>query len=183
MRPEAPEILLLPQLIQLLDLPRAEFERHSPEVITKPLLLTTGRDRHDILIHTPTQQHLSLRNSILLRQRANVAVDGARRGFRDRRQRTVRRGRDAVLLVARQQVLALQVRVELDLVDGGRDFRRLHYRLDVFGQEVGDADALRQPGFADRFHLCPGFLQSGRAAVEDPGRVDQVQIYVVEAEV
>lgn len=54
-----------------------------------------------------------------------------------------------MLSVKVQKVAVLQIGVELDLVDGGRDLCRLEDGLDVLLEEVGDADGLGSTGFLE----------------------------------
>lgn len=84
----------------------------------------------------------------------------------------------------REQVPMLQVRVKLDLVDGRRHGGGRQDGIEVRRKVVADADAARLARRLDGFHLSPLGLQllGVVAAVGEEGRVDKVQIHVVEAE-
>lgn len=94
------------------------------------------------------------------------------------------RGRMVLTVVEQPRLAAvgdvLQVRVELDLVDGRLHHRRLQHRVEVLLDVVGHAD---RPGPARgpyRLHLGPlGLEDLGVAACEE-GRVDKVQVDIVE---
>lgn len=163
----------------ILNLPWRQLERHRPQVITQPLLLPTRRNRHHILIHTPPQTNLSGTDRVLLRQTLQHRL--ARRtlrSLRHRRQRAVRRRRDTFAAVVGEQVRVLQVGVELDLVDGGRNRAGFEDVVEVLGQVIRDADRASQTLLLQGLHLRPFGLVLGLALAEE-GRVDQVQIDVV----
>lgn len=88
-------------------------------------------------------------------------------------------GGDALLRVVLAGGVLLEVRVQLDLVDGRDDGRRLDQLLQVLRVEVGDTDGLDP---AVRVELLEGLV---RVDVLAPGRqrpVDQIQVEVVQAE-
>jgi hypothetical protein len=120
--PKPTEVLLLPQLINFLNLLRRQLKRKSPQIITEPLLLPTRRDRNDILVNTPPQIDLVLAHSILLRQPVHIVVQWSGLRFCGSSQGGVGGSRDAVLLVEFEQLGALQVGMEFDLVADGLYF-------------------------------------------------------------
>ncbi|EGX93195.1 DNA double-strand break repair and VJ recombination XRCC4 [Cordyceps militaris CM01] len=183
--PKGPVVLLPAQRRHVLDLLGGELELgHELQHAAHPLGAARRRERHDALVETPAQADLGLADAVLLRQRRPRRVHGPAAGTDQRRQRAVRRDRDAVPPVKREQVHAvvLQVRVELNLVDGRHHLGRLEDRLQVLRQEVGHAN---RPGPArglDRLHLGPFLLQRRAGALGEPRPVQQIEIDIVDAE-
>lgn len=138
--PKTPIMLLHPLLINLLNLRRRQLKARSPQVIAQPLLLRARRDRHNVLINAPPQRDLILADPILLRQAAHIVVDRSGRCFGCRAQWAERRGRDAVLFVQSEELVALQVRVEFDLVACWDYFGGFEDGVEVRGEVVGHAD-------------------------------------------
>lgn len=88
-----------------------------------------------------------------------LAVDRSPLGIRDGRQGPVCRRCYVLLAVVVEQIAVLEVRVILDLVDGGRDLGRLEDGLQMFLKKVGDSNGLGLAGFPEGFHLSPLGLQ------------------------
>jgi hypothetical protein len=88
---------------------------------------------------------------------------------------------DAVLLVPRDPVALLQVRVQFHLVHGGRVGGVVEEGLELRGRKVGDADVA---GFAyahEFDHGIPSFEELDFVVAE--GRVGYGPVHVVEVEV
>lgn len=181
--------MLLPSFgSNILDLLRRELKSRQPlHIPLYPLLVRARGDDHEPLIQTPPQRDLGFRDAVLLRQRGVDVVGGPRARARDGRQGAVRGHGDVLGAAEREQSLAvevgvvLEISVELDLVDGWWDLGRGEDRFEVGCGEVGYADGARAPGCADRFELGPGLLQLGWGGGAE-GRVDQVEVYVGEVE-
>lgn len=94
----------------------------------------------------------------------------------------LRRNSDALLAVEVQQGSVLKIRVELNLVDGRRDFGRLQHHLEVLLPVVAHADAARPATLLDGLHLRPLDLQLLGLAIGKEGLMDQVQVDVVQAQ-
>lgn len=81
-----------------------------------------------------------------------------------------------MLPVVLEQLLVLQVGVELDLVDGGRDAGGLEEPGELLGQVVRDADRAREAGLFEGLHLRPfGLVRF--FAVGEEGGVDEVAFF------
>jgi len=157
--PESAEMLLLPNLIHILDLLGRQLERIRSQVITQPLLLSTRRNRHNVLVHAPPKVDLVLPHSILLRQCSHVVVQRTRLGFGGRSERRIGDRGNVVLLVEFEEFWPLQVGVELDLVAYWLDFRGLQGGGEMVREIVGDADGLCETGCLNGFHVGPCFLE------------------------
>lgn len=88
-------------------------------------------------------------------------------------------GGDALLPVVLADRVLLEVRVQLDLVDGRDDGRRLDQLLQVLRVEVGDTDGLDP---AVRVELLEGLVRVDVLVPRRQRPVDQVQVEVVQAE-
>ena len=86
-------------------------------------------------------------------------------------------GDDAVRIVVGQLFALLEVRVQLDLVDGRRHTCIANEQVDVAGQEVADANVLDQAAFASFDQRFPCLDELALAWVRP---VNQIEIDVVE---
>jgi len=86
-----------------------------------------------------------------------------------------------VLAVEVEQVAVLEVGMELDLVDSGLDLCSPEHDLEVLLEEVGHSDGPGTAGLLDGLEVGPLLLQL-LVRVGEEGRVDQVQVHIVEAE-
>lgn len=84
-----------------------------------------------------------------------------------------------MLAVKVQKISVLQIRVELNLVDGRLDLCRLEDYLKVLLEKVGDTDRPSLAGFLDGFEICP-FLLKLLGAICEVRRMDEIQIHVVQ---
>ena len=75
----------------------------------------------------------------------------------------------------------LQIRVELDLVDGGLNLCRLEDGLEVLLEEVGNANGLCSAGLLDLLKVRPALLQL-LLGVGEIWRVYEVEIHVLQVE-
>lgn len=154
------------------DLLRRKLERHRPQVVAEPLLLARRGDGDDILIYAPPQADLARADCVLLGQGVEYVISWAASALRDCCERAVGRCCDALvssvlrhdlsgsvetylLLVVRNQISVLQVRMELDLVDRRRDRSSLENPVQVLGQVVRDPNRLRQALSLELLHLLP----------------------------
>ena len=87
-------------------------------------------------------------------------------------------GDDAVRVVVGQLFALLEVRVQLNLVDGRGHARIANEQINMAGQEVADADMLDQPTFTGFDQRLPCLNELALARVRP---VDQIEIDVVEA--
>lgn len=178
--PESSVVLLLSNIRNGLNFLGRELEaRQLPQVPLKTLFIGTRGDGDDALVHDPAEGDISRADTVLLGQLGIRGVERARRGLGDCAQGAVGRDGNVVLAVELDQVAVLEVRVVLDLVDGGRDAGGLEDDLEVLLQKVGHANG---PGLArvlDSLDLAPDLLELlGR--VGQVRRVHEVQVHVVE---
>jgi len=94
------------------------------------------------------------------------------------RQRAPRLGRDAVLGVQRAQLSLREVRVQLDLVDGGYRAGLGDQPPQVFGGEVGDPDRA-DPAVRGQLLQCPPGLDVPVHAGHRP--MDEVEVHGAKA--
>lgn len=174
MVPESAVMLLFPFSRDLLDFFGRQGEGENTQHVAQTLLLGAGGDGQHALVDAPAQQDLAGVDGVLLGQALDQAVHGSTLRLGDGRQRCVGRHADVLVLVVSEQVAVLQVRVELDLVDGRADFGGLEDRVQVRLEEVADADALGFAGREHLFHLRPALLEELVVAFREEGRVDQV---------
>lgn len=181
-RPKGAEVLLVARLCNLLHLFGGELEgRHLGEISLQPLLVGAGSNGYDALVNGPAQADLGLGDAVLFRQPAPERRDGPILEARDGNQGPVCSDCDLVLVVEVEQVAVLQVRVELDLVDGRRDLGSPQDDLEMLLEEVGNADGLGFAGLLDGLHVGPFLLQDliGAAVERD---VDEVEVDVVQTQ-
>lgn len=169
--------LCYPRHLLLRELKRTQLG----QVVLQPALIRARRERNQALIQDPPQPNLGLGNAILARQLRPHGVDGPALGPRQRKQRAVARNSNIVLLVERDQVAVLEIRVVLDLVNSGDHLGRLEDDLDVLLEEVGDADGLGLARGLDGLEVGPLLLQLLVRGGE-PGPVEEVEVDVVEAQ-
>lgn len=163
-----------------------------PVVLGNPLLMAALRNHARAPAHAPHQRDLRRGAvSLLSDSRDDFVLEQLRwvarviRGVRPR-ERRVARDVDAVLLVPRDPVALLQVRVQFHLVHGGRMRGMVEEGLQLLGRKVGDADV---PGFAcadERGHCIPGGEVFNLVVVEVSvgyGPVHVAEVEVVELEV
>lgn len=156
-------------------------------ILSNPLLMAALRDHARAPPHAPHQRDLR-RRTVPLRSNSSddLVLEQLRRITRRirrirPRERRVPRHMDAVLLVPRDPVALLQVRVQFHLVHGGRVRGVVEEGLQLRGREVRDADV---PGFAfahELDHRVPGFEEFDFVVAE--GRVGYRPVHVVEIEV
>lgn len=163
-----------------------------PVVLGDPLLMAALRNHTRAPAHAPHQRDLrrrtvpflsNRRHDLVLEQLRRIA--GVIRGVGTCKRR-VARDVDAVLLVPRDPVALLQVRVQFHLVHGGRVRGVVEEGLQLLGREVRDADVA---GFAcadERGHGIPRGEKFDFVMVEvgvGHGPVHVVEVEVVELEV
>jgi hypothetical protein len=188
------EVSLKTLLGQGLDFRRLEPELGHSQVVPQSAFLGGGGDGNDSLVDGPAQGHGFLADAVLGGQRLQEIIDGTGSGSSvDGGQRTESLNGDAVLLRPGQEVLALEVGVEFDLVNHGLQSGRRPDGLEVLRQEVGHTNGLGLARLLDLLHLGPSSLELGSVtgviewvvhgvlglALGKPGRVNQIQIDVV----
>ena len=136
--PESSEVLLAAEFVELLlvshgfsqmlgmrtcllNLLGRELECHGPQVVRKPLLFAARRDGNHILVDAPSQTDLAWAHGILLRETVQKVVGRSTLAFGYWSLWTVGGSGDTLLSVVLEQICVLQVRMELNLVDGGWD--------------------------------------------------------------
>lgn len=188
------EVCLKTLLGQGLDFRRLELELGHSQVVPQSAFLGGGGDGNDSLVDGPAQGHGFLADAVLGGQRLQEIIDGTGSGSSvDGGQRTESLNGDAVLLRPGQEVLALEVGVEFDLVNHGLQGSRRPDGLEVLRHEVGHTNGLGLARLLDLLHLGPSSLELGSVtgmiewvvhgvlglALGKPGRVNQIQIDVV----
>lgn len=175
-------MLLASQSGDLGNLLRCQLELGKPgQVALESLHLVARCERNDVLIDHPSETNLRLCDIILLGQFSVKTVDGTTLGCDERGEGTVGGHSNAVLLVEGNEITVLEIRVVLDLVDGGLDLGRLEDGLEVHLQEVGHADGLDTTRRLELLELSPALLQV-LVGLGEPGAVDEIQIDVLKAE-
>lgn len=126
----------------------------------------------------PLQEDLFRSHLVLFGNRLERGIDGTVLEVRDRSERGVSGHNDPIVLAKLDELILLQVRVELDLVDGGLDLGRGEEFLQVVDLEVGDTDRLGDALGDEVFHGFPdvGDLEVLLADLVKEGRVDQVEV-------
>lgn len=119
-------MVILRKPIHLCEVLVFQLALQRPEVLSNPLPMTALGNHARAPPHAPNQRDLRRRTASLLSNRRDDLVlkqlrrvTGSIRGVRPR-ERRVARDVDAVLLVPRDPVTLLQVRVQFHLVHGGR---------------------------------------------------------------
>ena len=155
-------VVILRKPIHLCEILVFQLALQRPVVLSNPLLMTTLRNHARAPAHAPHQRDLrrravpllsNRRDDLVLEQLRRVA--GGVRGIRPCKRR-VARDVDAVLLVPRDPVALLQVRVQFHLVHSGRVAGVVQQGVELRGREVGHANVA---GFAcadELGHGVPG---------------------------
>lgn len=180
MIPEPSEMMFLAHARDLFDFLGGQLEGKHPQVIAQSLLLGAGGDGHNTLLNHPSQEYFAGTDRIFLGQRGQQRVKWSATGFGDGQERPVGCEFDVLVFVICHQVSVLQVRMELDLIDGWPNFGSLEDRLEVWLEEVADPDALRLPTCGHLFQLRPFLLELGIVTFGEERRVDQVEVDIVQ---
>lgn len=145
-------------------------------------LAGAGGDGDDAAVDDPAQGDGAVGDCVLSGELGIRVVERAGAGADDGGQGRVGGDGDAAGLEEGDEVAVLEVGVELDLVDGGDDVGGLEDVLDVFLEEVGEADGAGAARGLDGLELGPAALDLLLVDALPVGRVDQVEVDVVEAE-
>ena len=121
-----------------------EFESSQVKVLALTLRVQGLRDGHIAILKMPTQNGLHHRNTMLGGDTLQVRIAQHLVGTA---QRAPRLSDDAMRVVVGQLFVLLEVRMQLDLVDGRGHARIANKQINVTGQEVANADMLDQPTF------------------------------------
>ena len=70
-------MLLLPRLINLLNLRRRQLKCRRPQIVAQTLLLARRRDGHNVLIDAPSERDLARADGVLLGESGHHVVDWA----------------------------------------------------------------------------------------------------------
>lgn len=179
-------MVILRKPIHLCDILVFQLALQRPVVLSNPLLMAALRNHARAPPHTPHQRDLRRRAVPLLsNRRDDLVLEQLRRvagGIRRvrARERRVARDVDAVLLMPRDPVALLQVRVQFHLMHGRRVRCVVEESLELRGREVRDANV---PGFAQADELGHG-VPCGEEFdfVLAEGSVGDRPVHVVEVE-
>ena len=174
-----PEMLVLALLADLLNLILRQLERRHTQIVLESRFFTTRRDCRYALVDAPSKCNRLRTYVVLARERGEDFVTRSWLGFRDGGQGAKSRDGDFLRFAPRQEVLTLQVRVKLHLIDARRDFGCRQGRFEMRLEIIGDADRASFSGFLDLLHLGPGLLQFFICRCK-PWGVDEIEIHVVE---
>lgn len=153
----------------------AEFEVEQRDVLEDAFRSGGFGDRHAADLHLPPQNHLRGRLPAGLRDRENNRVVQ----LLALAQRAPRLGHDAVTGIVGPRGLALEMRVQLDLIHGRCDAGLADQRGNVLGREVRDADRLGPPLLAELDQRLPGLDEQAPLRARP---VDQVEVDIREAQ-
>ena len=152
-----------------------EFKSGQVEVLTLALRVQGLRDGHVAVLEVPAQNGLDHGNTVLggdtLQVRVTQHLVGAA-------QRAPCLGDDAVRVVVGQLFALLEVRVQLNLVDGRGHARIANEQINMAGQEVADADMLDQPTFTGFDQRLP-YLNELAEATDGLSKADMEKLGAV----
>ena len=152
-----------------------ELKSGQVKVLTLALRVQGLRDGHVAVLEVPAQNGLDHGNTVLGGDTIQVRVAQHLVGAA---QRAPCLGDDAVRIVVGQLFALLEVRVQLDLVDGRGHARIANEQINMAGQEVADADMLDQPTFTGFDQRLPCLNKLTLARVRP---MNQVEVDVVES--
>lgn len=138
-----PHVLRLPNGGDLLRVLVAQPQVQRRKELPHPLHLFGRVEHHDPEVQLPADQHRGLADAVPRRDLPQRALEVHALEPRERRQAHEALAHDPLgLQPPRELGRPLQVRMELDLVDGGLDLGRLEQVLDLVPAEVGETDRL-----------------------------------------
>ena len=179
-------MVILRQPVHPRDILVFQLALQRPVVLGNPLPMATLGNHARAPAHAPRQRDLRRRAvSLLSNRRHDLVLEQLRRvaGVVRRvraRERRVARDVDAALLVPRDPVALLQVRVQLHLVHGGRVRGVVEEGVELRGREVRHADVACFACAYEFGHRVPCGEEFNLVVAE--GRVGDGPVHVVEVE-